>query len=212
MGGSPVAIANMALSWLGANPVVAVDGSDPSEAGQLLGDQFQPLVDAVTEDRDWTFATQRFQLAPSAVAPAWGYTTQFLLPPQVLRTVWCCLAEATTGVESVGPDPMKLNWVQEGRYILAGKIGTDMGFGTLSAVNIKAIVQVEDPTQWSPGFCQCVSARIAQDLCIGLTGNLELQQTMAALYEKKIKTAAANDGRQGTSQVRRANTIARQRR
>jgi len=216
----PVSVANLALGWLGSPPVIAIDGSDESAAGQLLFQQFERLRDSVTEDRDWTFATARLQLAADKDAPAFGYTSRFLVPGHVLRVITCALASPVGSIDAFAAsmigassaDVAQVDWVKEGPYILAGSAAAGQGGLPIPAVNVKAIVKAPDPGIWSPCFEQALAARIAADLCIAITENRGLQADLWKLYQEKLRAAASNDGRQGRSQRRTSNTLALRRR
>lgn len=188
---TPVDLANLALGWLGEPRIVSFE--DPSKNAGILKAAFPAIRDAVLEARDWTFATERFDLAPDAALPAFGYAARFALPGSVLRVVSCEVLE--------GSD---LEWVREGAFILTRDAAPRLF--------VKGIVRVEDSSLWSPGFAQALAARLAADLCVPLTENRAVGADLWALYERKLKDAAANDGRQGRSQqLTRASSITRRR-
>lgn len=200
----PVSIANLALSWLGWGTITSLD--DAGDSAQRVKANFTALRDAVLEDRDWTFAMERVVVNKEAAAPAFGYASKYLLPSHVLRVV--SVSDDATAVDAfaytVGlASSSALDWVKEGRSILAN---TSAG-----ALNVLAVVQVEDVALWSPGFCQALAARIAADLSVSLTENRSLQADLWKLYEGKLRDAAANDGRQGRSPRLRNSTLARRR-
>lgn len=202
----PVAIANLALGWLGVSPVSSFD--DPSRTAELLRAQFAGLRRAVLEDRDWTFATDRMTLA-KAEAPEFGFRSRYTIPSNVLRVI-----SVAPGGSEDSPDAFALTlypeecgslaWTREGKYLLAE---TDA-----ETLQVRAIVDVEDYSRFSPGFCQALAARIAADLCVALTENARLGTTLAQLYFQKLRDAAANDGRQGSSRTFKATSLARRRR
>jgi len=80
---SETAICNQALSWLGAGRILSLD--DGTELSDLCKDNYEPLRDAVLEEARWTFATKRYEFLPMAEEPAYGYSTQFLIPTEVLN-------------------------------------------------------------------------------------------------------------------------------
>jgi hypothetical protein len=191
----PVAIANLALTGLGSKPITSFD--DPQKAAQLIKASFTAFRDVVLEARDWTFATVRFFLAPADVDLPSGFRTAFEVPPNVLRVVRCAPGSGF-------PANYDLEWVLESGYILTAP--------ALSSLEVKAIVQEEDPAKWSPGFCIALAARIAAELCGSLTENRARSADLWNEYQAKIRDAAANDGRQGRSQVTVAHSISDRRR
>jgi hypothetical protein len=194
-----VGIANLALAWLGVEQRI-VNFEEGTKRAALIAEQFDGLRDAVLEDRDWTFATERLLINKAATAPAWGYKARHVLPGQVIRVI---IARELTGtidafMASLGDadDPGSLDWRVEGRFVVSDSAAAQLA--------VKAIVRVEDISMWTPGFCQALAARIAADLCFPITTSRSLMADMNALYERKLDAAAGNDGRQGRSDRRRA--------
>jgi hypothetical protein len=144
----PVAIANLALGWLGVAPVASFE--DPSRAAELLKAQFAGFRRAVLEDRDWTFATDRLTLA-KAEAPEFGFRSRYPIPSNVLRVI-----SVAPGGSEEAPDAFALTlypeqcrslvWAREGPYLLAE---TDA-----DTLLIRAVVDVEDYSRLSPSFCR----------------------------------------------------------
>ena len=204
----PVAIANLALGWLGCDRITQFE-NPTQKTEQLLADQFEGLRDAVLEDGDWTFATKRLVVVPDPnQVPAFGYGAAFPVPATVLRVVQVLPGGGAPTLDafaaSMSPDfEASIDWRYEDRCVLV-----EAGYTSL---NVKAIVQVPDSTRWSPSFCQALAARIAADLCVPISGDRALSVDLWKLYEGKLKTARSNDGRQGRSQVIRASSIARRR-
>jgi hypothetical protein len=186
----PVAIANLALGWLGAPPIAAFD--DSTREAELVGAAFDGLRRAVLEDRDWTFATDRLLLPKSVAAPAFGYAAKYALPTTVLRVISCSVDD--------GDD---LEWIREGAYIL-----TEVEADTL---RVRAIVDVEDSTLWTSGFVQALATRIAADLAVPVCQDAVIASKYHQLYFQRLRDAAANDGRQGRSRKITAPSLARRR-
>ena len=178
----PVGICNLALGWVGAKRITALD--DPSVAAELCSANFDAVRDAVLEARAWTFATQRFTIAADGAPPAFGYPYRHLLPAEVLRVLAC----------DDGSDAWDLMWVREGQYILDELSGE---------LFVRAIMRIEDVALWSPGFCQAVAYRLASVLVVPLSENRSLQADLVQLYVKALRDAAALDGSQGRSEVLR---------
>ena len=213
-----VSICNQALGWLGANLITSLD--DDNREAQLCKTNFPDLRDAVLEEREWTFAVRRFQLAPLVLEPKYGYTNQFLVPPIVLRILNLPNTQFTdpgsslligTGLaaRAVGPDQQpqlntfRVEGIEEpsatGIVILAN---TD-------TVILRAIVRVANIGLWSSMAIQALAARIAADLAIPLTQNRNLQRDMWTLYEQKLGRASVMDGIQGKMEIKRNEALQR---
>jgi hypothetical protein len=203
-------IANLALGWLAVSKITDLD-SDPGRPAEILRDNFDALRDAVLEDRDWSFAMDRFVLNKDAAAAAYGYTSRYQLPAVVLRVVSAEEASAGTTYDafamSTWPEDFGgagLDWVVEGRFILANT--------TAAQLNVKAVKQQADITLWSPAFCQALAARIAADLCTVITEDKALAREHEQRYQAKLQAASSSDGRQGRAQRVRSTWLARRRR
>lgn len=206
---NPVAIANLALGWLGqATRITTFE--DATKPAQIIKEQFAGLRDACLEDADWTFATGRLVIPKDPNAPLFDYDARYQLPGQVLRVITCSPGGAGGTLDAFAAsmlppdDGQGLEWAKEGCFIVT--------VGTPTSIKVKAIVRAEDPNEWSPGFCQALAARIASDLAVPLTANRSLQDDMWKLYKLKRDAAATNDGRQGRSQRLRSTYLAARRR
>lgn len=190
MGASEVSICNMALSWLGAKPLIAL-GDDTVE-GRLCKANYEPARDAVLEIRDWSFAIARFAPASAIVPPdellLHNGFSPFVKPADMLRMITVC------------NDPtysMRVGWHIEGNYIWARG----------SIIYIKYVFRQTDPTKFSATFSQALAAFLAADLAVPIAGSREMQQLMAQLFGVKLETAGAFDGMQGTNEVLRSTKL-----
>ena len=110
-----VSIFNQAMGLLRANKVTSF--SDGTKEAQLATDHYNDLRDAVLEEADWTFAKRRYNIAADATAPAWGWSTRYLIPDEVIRVI-------RVNGNSVGK-----KWEREGQYVL-----TDYGTCEMEAI------------------------------------------------------------------------------
>lgn len=177
MATSTTDICNMALSYLGANPIIEIHDKTPE--ANLCKLNFNSCRDAVLEDIDWTFATRRYLFeAYLRIKPVFGYHYAYELPNEVLRVIEV--------------NENKIDWALEERKILCDA----------TACYVKAIVRIEDPDQWSPNFIKALASYLASEIALPLTNSPAVQQQMAAMYMAKRQFAQGNDGRQGRN-VRR---------
>jgi len=170
---SEVAIANMALGWLGANLITSLQ--DGSTEAKLMDANFFAIRDAVLEEVDWRFATARYSLVLSAEKPEFEYANKFLIKENVLKVITV--------------NENKYDWQREGEYILSDE----------AVCNIRCIVRIVSPALFTPLFVQALAARLAADLAMPLTQNRTLQGDMYALYKVKLTEAKSSDGQQGKS-------------
>jgi hypothetical protein len=170
-----VGICNMALGWLGAGTITAL--TEASTLGELCAANFNPVRDAVLEERAWRFATQRRSVAADPVAPAYGAAYRYLIPSQVIRVL-----EVSDGADQL------LDWQREGDYVI-----TDQA----SPIYLRSVERVDDTARWTPGFTMSMATRLAATLAITLTENRALQADLWSLYARRLQEAGAKDGMQG---------------
>ena len=176
-------IANLALSWLGCNPIPdANDVNDTSPEAIMIRANYLPSRDATLESHAWTFAKTSQPLSLSPITPPVAqYTYQYIIPTNVIRILRAIL---NTGYDLEYP------WERMGGFIFASEqnVCADM------------IVRVDDTTSFSPLFIKAFAARMAADMAIPLTENRNLANDMEAKYQGFVREAAYTDGSQGSMQ------------
>ena len=190
---SEVGIANIALTQLGARIIISVD--DDNLEANMVKVHYDSARDAVLEEREWTFAVKRATLAALQDAPEWGFGTAFPLPVDTIRVmeVRANLPQHIQFNELMNT----LDWRREGDTIVCDA----------NIIRIRYVSQVVDPLLFSAAFVQCLAARLAFEMAIGLTQSSKLQAQAATLYESKLKKAASTDGMQGRTQVARSSRL-----
>lgn len=174
MGLNSVGICNLALGYLGGNTIMSLD--DDSVEANLCNANYDTCRDAVLEDLDWTFATERFKMStPMAEKPLYEYSSQFLLPDHIIRVI------------DVNQDDRP--WCVEGRKILCLD----------ASINVRAIVKVTETNLFTNAFVQCLAPYLAANIAIPLTQSPQLMEGMLALYNQKKMLAGASDTKQGTT-------------
>jgi len=202
MAASPVAICNIALGWLGGDLIISLD--DQTVEAKLCKANYEPLRDAVLEEREWTFAVKRLEPVETTGLPLYGYDKTFQIPPEVIRVLQVSRAgevdsgilvegsfkSATRGGTGTGRET-RIEWAREGDLIFANNS---------ARIFMRALVRIDDTTKFSPAFDQVLAARLAMDLALPLTNSSKYQQEAARMYGEKMALAAASDGMQGRSQ------------
>ena len=203
MATSVVTICNLALSWLGGDLIISLD--DPTVEAKLCKANYEPLRDAVLEEREWTFAVKRTELAQLQGTPLYGFDRAFQIPPECIR-----ILQVSRGGDSVeaGASNSRYNtgqgreerieWLREGQTVVANNA---------VRVFVRMIQRVEDTTKFSPAFDQALAARIAMDIALPLTNSDKMQASMAGMYGEKIRLAAGTDGMQGRSYKTRSDSL-----
>jgi len=174
---NPIQICNLALSWLGANRILSFD--ENSNESRLCADVYEPLRQAVLEERAWTFADTTLWLS-APLAPVMGGEYRYQLPTTLLR--------AYRVYDASGH---RLEFRREGDQLLVENS---------AGIFVRATRDIAETSLFSPGFVQALAARMAADLAIALTRSRQLQADMWALYNAKLDQAAGNDATQATSE------------
>jgi hypothetical protein len=181
---SSVEICNIAISYLGGNKIM--DFTDDSTEAELCRLNYPYCRDSVLEEINWTFATKRYRYSsPLADKPAFGYANSFRMPTEILRII--------SVNDNIYP------WALE-----SGEVLTDS-----SSIDVLAVIRVIDSTKFSPTFVHALASYLAMEICLPLTNSSNQYGLMAQTYAAKMKLARGNDGRQGTSDVRRSNSFRR---
>lgn len=210
MAASEVAICNIALGWLGGDLIISLN--DDSIEAKLCKANYDPLRDAVLEEREWTFAVKRIEPAALVADPLYGFDKNFQIPPNVLRVLQVTRAGedvtnasvANNGIRSssrggtgIGRET-RIEWLREGETIVAN---------SAERIFARVLIRIEDTTKFSPAFDQALAARLAMDLAIPLTNSEKMQSSMASMYGEKMALAAVSDGLQGRSYNTRSDAL-----
>jgi len=170
---SEVKVANMALTDLGADRILALD--ENSENARKVNAIFDLVRDSVLRSHPWNFAVQRLEFNQTTNTPAFGFDSEFQIPGNVLRI----LTPENRGYTE---------WVQEGDKILVN----DTSF------KARCIIRVTDPTKWDTIFITTFAARIAAELAYSITDSRPVAADKWELYTKKFRMATGIDAQVGT--------------
>jgi hypothetical protein len=173
---STVGICNLALGWLGANLITAID-EDSNEA-KLCNATFEHSRDACLEDYDWSFAMTRARLTPLTSSPAFGYSNAFQRPSDCVRI---------TAASSSADFNTDTDW----------RIEEDTIVSDAGTLYIRYVKKITNTAKFTAGFTHALAAKLAADLAVPITGSREMQDLMYKMYEIKRDRAGTMDGLQG---------------
>lgn len=185
MAKSPTEICNLAISWVGGNKLTSLQ-DDTSKEAVLCRANYDMSRKAVLEEREWTFSVKRKVLTPLASTPEFGYSYEFLVPPDLLTTIG--VYDPSHGNR---PRPPMLSHVVEDNKILADK----------AKILVKYRSDIENTNRFSSLFDQALAAHIASNIAIPLTENSALHEKMVLIYEDKLQRAIASDSLQGSREM-----------
>lgn len=154
---SKLEIINKALGMLGANQIKTLE--DHTLEAEAARKMYQPSLDSVLAETDWTFAIKRTLLPLSEnKQPAWGNGNYFELPADLIKIV----------------DVMNRNvwWQREGNYI----------FTPASEFGLVYVARCIDPTYYPSYFIDALAAKLAVEMCYLLTNSTEKTNVLIDLY------------------------------
>ena len=170
---SAVDIANSALNNIGASTINSL--TEDSVAARIVNQRYVFVRDAVFRSHPWNCLVRRASLAQNSTAPTWGYAYAYNLPtdPYCLRVLRL--------------EKLDLDYKVEGRTIVSDE----------QTMKIKFIARVTDPNEYDTLLVESIAARLAADICYGITNSNALVANMVALYESKLKEARFVDATEG---------------
>jgi hypothetical protein len=172
MASSAVQICSNALLLLGAQTINAFN--EENDRAKLASNLWENCRDAVLRSHPWNCAVKRVALAADVDAPAFEWTAQFTLPGDFLRLL------------SIGEEGEIIAFQLE-----AGKILCDE-----DPVNLRYLFRNENVTSWDSLLVEAMTAYMAMTMAYPITKSASVQETMAKLYEFKLRQARAVDGQE----------------
>lgn len=164
---SDVTIVNNALGKLGDDPITSL--SDQTERAKLANRIYTDVRDATLRAHSWNFALRRAALTTTGNTPAFEFTYEYNLPADCLRVLKI--------------DNLTGKWKIEN-----GKLLSD-----LAAVKILYVSRVTDTTQYDTLFTEAFAARLASEMAIPITANIDTAKEMWNLYKNKVEEAKLID-------------------
>ena len=193
MPASEASITNLGLTLLGARTITSLD-DDTTEARVALV-HYEAARDALLEAREWTFAVKRQTLPKLSEPPDWGYGAAFLLPADLIRLLE--VRSDTSGAVHSVRNANSLDWRREENTVL-----TDA-----EVIRIRYLSRITDPTRFSSTFVQALGARMAVEMCLGITQSPKMLENVSVMYAAKMTEAATMDGMQGRSERIRSSRL-----
>ena len=146
---SETLICNMSLARIGSKRINNFDTDDSKEAIQCRT-HYEPTRDALERSHWWRFARAREELSQDTVDPDFEWDNQFKLPNDFLRF--------RSIYEETGTTSKSRRHAIEGQRLLTN----------LSAVSLRYIKKVTDPTEFDPLFVKVLVLQLAMELLTGL--------------------------------------------
>ena len=150
---SETSICNLSIRDVGANRIVNLEETNKQPEAMACRDLYAHNRDALLRSYDWPFARARVQLSEDTVTPSFEFDHQFVMPANFLRLRNYYDTDA-------GYEDGRRIWVIEGKRILTNE----------TAVYLRYVKQVTDPTEFDPLFVELLRTKLALDLLTTLAG------------------------------------------
>lgn len=182
MPSSDTQIANRALTKLGEQRLLSL--GDDTNAGRTLSSMFEQVRDAELRRYNWKFAMKRASLTALVAAPAFGYQSQYPLPPDFLRLV-------QVGEYYVRPfTKARAPWSVE-------RLSDDSGQAILTDLDaplaIRYVSRVANVGLFDPLFVEAFACKLAMEACEAITQSSDKRAAAERGYRFALSEAARCD-------------------
>jgi hypothetical protein len=188
MAASPVAIANMALSFLGSGAISSL--SDPSNSARVMNIEYAMTRDAeIRGPGVWKFAKKRASLSALTSVPVSNlWTQQFQLPDDCLRVLMVGESWPGADLADYRTGPSNADYSVEGRNILCNQ-GAPLA--------LLYVARIEDTTQFDSLFDIVLAAKLAWKCCERITQSAEKRKLAIQEYMSARNTAVSVNALEG---------------
>lgn len=174
---SAVSICSNALLMLGDSPINSFE--ENNDRTRLVANLYATRRDAVLRAHPWNCAIKRVVLSPDLDPPAFGWSAQFTLPNDWLRTL------------SVGEDGAEDEYRVEGRKILMDS----------NACYLRYIFRNDVEATWDATLINAMTEVMKSTLAYAVTKSSSKEELTEAIVQRVLKQARAIDGQEGTPET-----------
>lgn len=171
---SDVQICNVALIKIGQPSILSLtEDSLEARSCNLL---YNDIRQEVLRSHLWNFAIKRVELAQSTDTPVFGYNYKYALPSDCLRVL------------RMDPEGDSIEFKIEDGYLLTNE----------SQVYIRYVSNVTDPNKFDSSFRETLSTRLAAELAIVVTNDIDKANYYMNMYEIKLGQSTGIGSQEGT--------------
>jgi hypothetical protein len=167
---SSVSICSNALAMLGGGVFSSFD--EPKPHVGTAANLYPSVRDDVLRLHTWNCATKRVLMAPLAAVPAFGFSKQFQLPGDWLRTL------------QVGYDGCPIPYRSEGQRLLA----------SATVLPLVYIFRNEVEASWSTNLVHVMELAMAAKMAYAVTSSTSVRDSYRDEFARELKVAKAIDG------------------
>lgn len=172
-----VSICSNALLMLGAKTINDFD--EPVDRAKIAANLYPTVRDDLLRTHPWNCTIKRVLLAPDATPPAFGYDNQFELPADFLR------------VMEVGQAGYQIDYLVEGRHILANAVSVELRYVYLNPVE----------NTWDANLVALMTLAMAAAMAYAITQSAAVRDSLKQELEMAKKVASAVDGQEDPPQT-----------
>lgn len=172
MASSKVDICNLALIHLGCDTISAI--TDQNQRARLCKQVYDQLRRKLLRAHPWRFAIKRQSLAVSSSTPPFGFSYQYPLPSDCLRTLDVDLEDSTFQIE--------------GRSVVTDE----------TEVELRYVADIVDEQNFDDLFCEVLALDIAIKIGRHLTQSDAVIQECRQEREQILRDARSADAQEGT--------------
>ena len=162
-----IQICNLALARLGDSRITAL--TDATAQAQYCSLFYTQTLEELQTEFDWQFCRKLASLTAHATPPAFGYALRFAVPSDFLRLI---------RLNGIDEDENFSKW-----EIVDGFIHTDLA----APAQIEYIAHVTDSTKFPAVFVEILTAKLAANLALPLTGSKDLFVQMSEIFSTNIQ-------------------------
>ena len=162
-----IQICNLALARLGDARITSL--SDATAQAQYCSLFYAQTLEELQTEFDWQFCRKLASLTADATSPAFGYARRFAVPSDFLRLI---------RLNGIDEDENFSKW-----EIVDGFIHTDLA----APAQIEYIAHVTDAAKFPAVFVEILSAKLATNLAMPLTGSKDLFTQMAEVFSANMQ-------------------------
>ena len=170
---SQIEICNIALGYLGAEPILSI--GPETKSGRLCGLAWDIVRDEMLACHAWNFAIRRAALAVLAATPEFDFDYAYALPVDCLRVL---VAKS---------EEREVQWVIEEGVLLSN----------FEDIEIKYISRITATGRYSSGFVSAMCARMAAQMALAMDGGNDGRfKTMMQVFDMQLSQAKLLDAKE----------------
>lgn len=173
-------IINMALLHIGQAKITQAQLTAASIPSAMAADtMWDPCRDEVLGESDWPFATCTETLSAISTITDAEYEYVYTYPTSAVSSVWSVFDEGTADKKEEQEFIVKYVPAQSNKFI----------FSHLQDAIAEYTYQVTDALMWSPKFCTAFSYKLASEICVPITGDVQKAFNLANIYNSFLGEA-----------------------